>query len=97
MLIQFSAQAQSPSAPVSPQAPFGSFHHNTPCGDAARAEGGPDPAIGIQPGHYTGAGTAPAIEALTRRAYSRRRSRLVDRWVAYADAEGFTSGQGGVA
>jgi hypothetical protein len=95
MLHTISSQAQAPTAQFSPQPPFGSFHHNTPCGDAARAEDGPDPAIGIRPAHYSGPATDPAIEALTRRAYTRRRSRLVDRWIQYADAEGF--GQGGVA
>lgn len=48
------------------------------------------PAIGIHPAHYSGPATDPQIEALTRRAYTRRRSRLVDRWIQYADAEGFT-------
>ena len=33
--------------------------------------------------------TTPLLEELTRRPYTRHRSRLVDRWIAYADAEGF--------
>jgi hypothetical protein len=44
--------------------------------------------------HYTGPASDPAIERLTLRAYSRRRSRIVDHWLLYADAEGLL-GQAG--
>ena len=43
---------------------------------------------------YTGPATDPQVEALTHRGYNRRRSRIVDRWLVYADAEGFTGGGG---
>jgi len=34
------------------------------------------------------------LEAITQRNYSRHRSQLVDRWLVYADAEGFTAAKG---
>jgi hypothetical protein len=43
---------------------------------------------------YTGAATDPQVEGLTHRGYTRRRSRLVDRWLQYADCEGFTCQRG---
>jgi hypothetical protein len=39
-------------------------------------------------GSYSGPPN-PQLEALTHRAYTTHRSRLLDRWVEYADAEGF--------
>ena len=41
MLHKISTGAQSPFVPVSPQTLFGSFHHNTSSGDAARSGSGP--------------------------------------------------------
>lgn len=43
---------------------------------------------GGEPSRYHGP-PDPLLEKLTERGYSRHRSRLVDRWVAYGDAEGF--------
>jgi hypothetical protein len=40
------------------------------------------------PPHYNGAITTPLIEALTLRDWSPGRSKLVDRHLAYRDAEG---------
>jgi hypothetical protein len=40
------------------------------------------------PPHYSGAITTPLLEALTLRDWSPGRSKLVDRHLAYRDAEG---------
>jgi hypothetical protein len=52
------------------------------------------PKESVTPSPYTGPATDPQVEGLTHRGYNRRRSRIVDRWLAYADAEGFTGGGG---
>ena len=44
------------------------------------------------PAQYSGPASDRTLERLTLRRYTRHRSVLVDRWVHYADSEGFSTG-----
>ena len=41
---------------------------------------------------YSGPASDRNLERLTLRRYTRHRSQLVDRWLVYADSEGFSTG-----
>ena len=47
---------------------------------------------GALSGPYSGP-PDPLLERLVDRRYSTHRSRLLDRWLVYADLEGFTAGE----
>jgi hypothetical protein len=69
-------------------------NQNIAAGRAATTPILSNPTQTATPSPYTSAASNPQVEALTHRRYSRRRSRMVDRWLAYADCEGFTCQRG---